>query len=136
MAMASKVLKAAGNFLLTNNSTFAEGGGVTSLLIPKVLSAKGVAAAVVGSSLFKVGKSGWQASNRLSMGQVSYADGMTRMTNSYTTGAVRAMKQASQGNYDVFSDMASQIVASPGFSRVDDYGATPQMISALYGMGR
>lgn len=65
-------------------------------------------------------------------------DGPARMTKSYTSGAIPAMMQASNGNYAAFSDMAEEVVSGHNNvlgSVLDDYGANPAMIASLYGMG-
>ena len=56
------------------------------------------------------------------------------MTKSFNTGSVSAMHKASKGNYAAFSDMAEEVVNHTGLS-IDDYGASPALISALYNMG-
>jgi hypothetical protein len=109
------------------------GGGFSSLLIRRRLNPVGgltVMGVAGGAALFNEGLKG---RNRAALGRVSYSDGMARMTSSFTSGAVPAMYRASGGNYEVFSDMAKSVVTTPG--SIDDYGASPALISALYGMG-
>lgn len=68
-------------------------------------------------------------------GRVSYADGPSKMTKPFTSGIVEAMQDASQGNYEIFSELASDVLKSPNaLARMDDLGANPKMISALYNM--
>jgi hypothetical protein len=58
------------------------------------------------------------------------------MTKSYTTGVVPAMKRASGGNYAAFSDMAEEVLLhNTAASKIENYGATPELVSALYHMG-
>ena len=46
------------------------------------------------------------------------------------------MHRVSGGNPGIFSDFAEEVVSSPGVTgKIDDYGATPELISALYNMG-
>lgn len=135
--MAKKILKGAEK-VFTSANTIADGGGLSSLLVTRKVNGLGMGLIVAGGTVFNTGKEGLKARNRSRMGQISYVDGPARMTKSYTTGAVPAMMNASGGNYAVFSDMAENVVKSNGnivSSMLDDYGANPAMISALYGMG-
>jgi hypothetical protein len=46
------------------------------------------------------------------------------------------MHRASRGNPAVFSDMAEEVLKSDNLmGKIETYGATPELISALYGMG-
>lgn len=112
-------------------------GGFSSLLVPRKFkkeAAMGIAGVAVAGSLAGEGIKG---RSRAKLGRVSYADGMSRMTNSFTTGAVNVARRTSKGNYEVFNDMIEETFNNGlSLSRtVDDYGATPEMISSLYGMG-
>lgn len=121
---------------LTQENPINDGGGLSSLLIPRQINGAGTALVVGGVGAFNLAKEGVKGRNRMKLGRVSYADGPARMTNSYTTGAVQAMKRASGGNYAVFSDMAEEAISSSHLmGKIDDYGATPELISALYNMG-
>lgn len=142
MGLGKKILHGVGkagkgiwNATTMDNLTPTTGGGLTSAIITKQMNLGGFA--LYGGLTAGIGliKEGFEASNRRRMGRVTYADGLTRMTNSYTTGAVKAMKRASQGDYQAFAGMAQNVVKSPGISRLDDFGADPAMISALYHMG-
>lgn len=138
MAIAKKVLKGAKTVgkALTKPNTIADGGGLSSLLVPRKLTGPGAALVLGGTAAFNIGNEGIKSHNAAKMGKVSYGDGMTRMTNSFTSGAVPAMKNASNGNYAVFSNMAQDVVSSPGIvGSLDTYGATPELVSALYNMG-
>jgi hypothetical protein len=85
---------------------------------------------------YNMGKEGLSQRNKAMLGKVSYADGPARMTNSFTSGVVDAMHKASDGNPAVFADMASSVVKGPGMTgAIETYGATPELISALYNMG-
>lgn len=105
----------------------------------KQLTGPATAAVLAGVGLVTAVPALVQARNVNTMGRISYGDGPARMTKSYTTGAVQAMKRASGGNYEVFSDMAKDVVKGNSISPIshvlDDYGANPAMISALYNMG-
>lgn len=109
----------------------------SSVLFPKRLNFVGGTLAIGGVTALASGNEMLKAHNARKLGRVSYADGMNKMTKSFTTGVVPAMMESSGGNYQAFADMSHEIVKGPTIvdNIVDDYGATPQMISALYGMG-
>ena len=123
-----------------DNFMFREGRGLMhSEIIPKHFTAKGAVA--VGGGLLALKGTGEliRGAGATRHGYISYGDGPAKMTNSFTSGAVQAMHEASKGNYEVFSDMARDVVkpslASGIGGRLDDYGADANMISALYNMG-
>lgn len=135
--MTKKILKEAVE-TFTSPNTIANGGGLSSLLIPRRVNAKGAAILIGGAAVLTTGKEGLKARNVNKMGKISYMDGPARMTQSYTTGAVQTMMKASNGNYKAFSDMAEEVVnghMNPIGAVLDDYGATPAMVASLYGMG-
>ncbi len=135
--MTKKILKEAVE-TFTSPNTIANGGGLSSLLIPRRVNAKGAAILIGGAAVLTTGKEGLKARNVNKMGKISYMDGPARMTQSYTTGAVQTMMKASNGNYEAFSDMAEEVVnghMNPIGAVLDDYGATPAMVASLYGMG-
>ena len=140
MAMAKKVLNTLGKVgkALTTENNIANGGGWSSILVPKKVNGKGLAVVAVGGTALSFANEGLKARNTNKMGRISYMDGPARMTKSYTSGAIPAMMQASNGNYAAFSDMAEEVVSghNNAFGSVlDDYGANPAMIASLYGMG-
>lgn len=139
MALTMKAIKTVGSainkHLLTEN-TIANGGGFSSLLVPRKVNGRGALLATAGMFAISAGDTGLQARNRSKAGYISYGDGMARMTDSYTSGVIPAMKRQSGGNYGIFADMAEEVVSTPGIrGAIDDYGVTPAMISALYNMG-
>lgn len=134
MAMQSKALKGIGKALFTPN-TIANGGGLSSILIPYNTTVLGTVAAVGAIGMASMGAEGVKGHNRIKMGKVSYGGGPARMTGSFTSGAVEAMNNAADGNYQVFSDMASHVINKGGYGKLETYGATPELVSALYGMG-
>lgn len=135
MAMVTKVVKGIGK-ALTEPNTIANGGGLSSILVPRRFTAGGAAIVLGGIGSANVANEGIKARNRAKLGRISYVGGPARMTGSYTSGAVQAMHKASGGNYAVFSDMAEEMVQGPGIGGiVENYGATPELVSALYHMG-
>jgi len=123
------------NHLMTNNLPFDQGGGFSSLLMPRVLNKRGVFGFLGVSTIASGIDTAVKMANESKMGSVSYSDGMARMTKSFVTGAKKVMNETAQGNYGIFSDMAQEVVRSPGVGRIlDDYGADANLISSLYGM--
>ena len=121
---------------LTVENNISDGGGLSSLIIPRQVNGKGIAVIAGASTLLSLGDTGIKTRNKTKMGRVSYGDGPARMTSSFTTGAVDAMKRASGNNPQVFSEMAQDVVKSRGISgKMETYGATPELISSLYNMG-
>ena len=110
--------------------------GWSSLLVKRRVNGKGIAVIAGASTLLSLGDTGIKTRNKTKMGKVSYGDGPARMTNSFTTGAVDAMKRASGNNPQVFSEMAQDVVTGSGIGgKIETYGATPELISSLYNMG-
>ena len=98
---------------------------VTRRLKPSVAGAVFVAPIVGSTAQTLLGMH-----NRRKMGKISYSPGMTQMTGTFGSGAV-------QGNYTKFAAMAERVVQGDGIiNKIDNYGVTPQFISALYNMGR
>ena len=140
MAMTKKALNTLGKIgkALTTENNIANGGGLSSVLIPRKVNGKGLAVVAVGGTALSFGNEGLKARNTNKMGRISYMDGPARMTKSYTSGVIPAMMQSSNGNYAAFSDMAEEVVSGHNNvfgSVLDDYGANPAMIASLYGMG-
>lgn len=137
MAVTNKVLQGFKNVgkALTQPNTIEKGGGLSSLLIRRRVNMAGglTIAGTVGA--VSLANEGFKGRNQAKLGRVSYGDGMARMTSSFTSGVVPAMHRASGGNYGAFADMAEEVVTSKGLGRIDDYGASPALISALYNMG-
>lgn len=121
---------------LTVENNLKNDGGWSSLLVPRQVNGKGIAVIAGASTLLSLGDTGIKTRNKTKMGRVSYGDGPARMTNSFTTGAVNAMKRASGNNPQVFSEMAQDVVTGSGIGgKIETYGATPELISSLYNMG-
>ncbi len=121
---------------LTKPNNMSNGGGLSSIFVPRKVNFGGGMAAVGvvgGASLISNGATG---NSKARMGAISYGDGMARMTDSFTTGGVEAMRRASGGDYEAFSEMAGDALQSSTLAgQIDDFGANPGMIAALYGMG-
>ncbi len=128
---AKKVFKS-----LTVENNLKNDGGWSSFIVPRQVNGKGIAVITGATALFTLGDTGIKTRNKTKMGRVSYGDGPARMTSSFTTGAVDAMKRASNNNPQVFSEMAQDVVTGSGIGgKIETYGATPELISSLYNMG-
>ena len=128
---AKKVFKS-----LTVENNLKNDGGWSSFIVPRQVNGKGIAVVTGATALFTLGDTGIKTRNKTKMGKISYGDGPARMTSSFTTGAVDAMKRASNNNPQVFSEMAQDVVTGSGISgKIETYGATPELISSLYNMG-
>lgn len=134
MKMVTKTLKGLGKAFTTPNTI--ENGGLSALLVPRKVNAAGAGLIVGGSFFFNAGKEGVKGRNKAALGPVSYSGGPARMTQSFVSGSVQAMHDVSGGNYAAFSDMAGGVMAgSTVGGKIENYGATPELISALYNMG-
>ena len=131
--MTKKVIGGLGKIgkVLTEPNTIADGGGLSAALVPRRFTGTGAAVVMGGMGAFALGNEALKGRNKGVIGSVKYIDGPARMTRSYTSGAVNAMHRVSEGNYGVFSDMAHETVGGT----LETYGATPELISALYHMG-
>lgn len=92
----------------------------------------GIAGIVGGATMINEGVKGHNTSK---LGKVTYANGPARMTSSFTTGSVEAMKKVSHGNYEIFSELANDTVKTRNIQGLETYGANPALISSLYNMG-
>ena len=125
----SLVSRAIDTFTVPNDSQ----NGLISAVVPRRLK-PGIAGAIFAAPI-----TGSTAQTLLGMhmGKISYSPGMTQMTGTFGSGAVEAMMRGSQGNYSKFAAMAERVVQGDGIiNKIDNYGVTPQFISALYNMGR
>lgn len=138
MAVSKKFLQGAKTVgkALTQENRVDDYGGLSALLIRRQVNTGGAGLIIGGVTAFNFAKEGLKGHNRTKLGRITYADGPARMTSSYTSGAVKAMKRASGGNYAIFSDMAKEVVTNDSIAgRIDNYGVTPELVSALYNMG-
>lgn len=137
MALAKKALQGLGKVskALTEPNTIAD-GGLSAAIIRRRFKPSTAIGIVGGMGAVSLANEGLQGRNKATLGRVRYNGGPARMTGSYTSGAVRAMHRASGGNYGAFSDMAEEAMQGQTVSgAIETYGATPELISALYHMG-
>lgn len=135
MALQVKPLKGVAGKLFTPNSI--KNGGLTSLVVPYTLTKTGLGVAAGGLATYGLIKEGISERNVKSLGKVSYGGGPARMTSNFTSGGIEAMARVSGGNMQAFNEMASDAMSNGIglYSKLDTYGATPELVSALYGMG-
>lgn len=137
MAMKKRMLKGIKGVgkVLTEPNRIDNGGGLSSLLIPRRFNMAGTAVVMGSLGTLSMGSTMLEARNKAVMGKVSYG-AQARMTKAYTSGAVDAIHRASGGNYAVFSDMADDIVKGESLmGSIETYGATPELVASLYHMG-
>lgn len=116
------------------NLTIAEGGGLTSKIVPYRLTGAGIAAGFGVGAAASFGKEIFAHSNRLKMGPVTYAGGPARMTRNVTSGAVEAIKEATN-DPTVQADMLRKMIKTDEFvGSLEEYGVDGEFISAFYGM--
>ena len=66
---------------LTVENNISDGGGLSSLIIPRQVNGKGIAVIAGASTLLSLGDTGIKTRNKTKMGRVSYGDGPARMTS-------------------------------------------------------
>ena len=133
-----KILNGLGSFgkTLIQPNNMDNGGGLSSIFVPVKVTKRGGAVAVGAVAAVSMIGNGASENSKNRMGEISYGDGMARMTDAFNNGSVEAMKRASGGDYEAFSEMAGEALKSPSLvGQIDDFGANPGMIAALYGMG-
>jgi hypothetical protein len=139
MKLAKKTLSKAGKAFMAltqENSIKNNNGGLSSILVPRQANLAGVGVIAGGTILLGTGKAGFKSGNKAQLGDVSYTKGPARMTNSFISGGVKAMHDVSRGDPAVFSDLADDVLQPKSLgAKIDDYGANPELISALYNMG-
>lgn len=118
------------------NRTIAEGGGLTSKIIPYQLTKTGVAVGFGAGAAAALGTEMLRQHNRMKMGPVSYEGGPARMTHNVTSGAVEAIREVTN-DPAVQADMLKKMVRTDDgiLNNIDEFGADTEFVSAFYGMG-
>ena len=116
-------------------NTIADGGGLSSLLIPVKASPLGVGVITAGI---------WGASavgdivagqNKKKLGRVSYQGRPARMTSGVPTQITNGIARASKGNPELAAGMIEEVMTNTSIiGKIENYGVTPQFVSAFYGM--
>ena len=124
-------IKSVASFFTQNSRGLMEGD-----LLPKIISGEG--AALVGGGMLAVGavNSGIKARNNAKLGKVVYNGGPDRMTQSYTTGAVNAIRRIAD-TPEEFSELTQSAMSGGEFSfgqKLEDYGVNDKFVAAFYGM--
>lgn len=118
------------------NVPFEEGGGLTSKLIPYRFTKAGIGLGFAVSGAASIGKEMLVQHNKIKMGPVSYGGGPTRMTNSFTSGAIEAIKETTK-DPQIQQDMIRKVLHdtdSGMINNLEEYGVDEQFLSAFYGM--
>lgn len=116
------------------NLTLAQGGGFTSKIIPYRLTGAGIAAGFVVGAAASLGTEMLRQHNKMKAGPVSYDGGPARMTHNVTSGAVEAIKEATN-DPAVQADMLRKMTRSDELvGNIEEYGVDSEFVSAFYGM--
>ncbi len=117
------------------NVPFAEGGGLTSKIIPYRLNKRGIAAGFGIGAAASLGTEMLIQHNRAKMGPVSYTGGPDRMTHNVTSGAVEAIQKATN-DPAVQADMIRKMLRTDDgiINNIEEFGVDGEFVSAFYGM--
>lgn len=120
--------------ILKNNRTFSEGGGLTSILLPKQFTKLGLGLFAVGSGAVSFGKEALASHNKLAMGDIIYTGGPARMTNNFSSGAIEAIKDVTS-DPALQADMLKKVTKTTEFlGGIEEYGVDGEFISSFFGM--
>ena len=122
--------------LFKKNLTFAEGGGLTSKLVPYQLTKTGIGVGMGIGSAAALGSEMLANRNRMRMGPITYTGGPARMTNNFSSGAIEAI-QESTNDPAVRADMLKRILHTDDgiINNIEEFGVDSSFLSAFYGMG-
>lgn len=122
--------------LFKKNLTFAEGGGLTSTIVPFQVTKAGIGVGIGLTGAAALGTEMFANHNRRKMGPVTYTGGPARMTGNFDSGAVEAIQEATN-DPAVRADMLKRILRTDDgiINNMEEYGVDAQFVSAFYGMG-
>ncbi len=119
------------------NITFAEGGGITSKIIPYRLTKVGIGAGFGIGAAASLGSEMLKNHNRLKMGPVKYTGGPDRMTHNVTSGAVEAISKANISPQEKQAELTRMMRSKDTvIGNLEEYGVNEQFMSAFYGMNQ
>ena len=122
--------------LFKKNLTFAEGGGLTSKLVPYQLTKTGIGVGMGIGSAAALGSEMLANRNIMKMGPITYTGGPARMTNNFSSGAIEAIQEATN-DPAVRADMLKRILHTDDgiINNIEEFGVDSSFLSAFYGMG-
>ena len=122
--------------LFKKNLTFAEGGGLTSKLVPYQLTKTGIGVGMGLTGAASLGSEMLANRNRMRMGPITYTGGPARMTNNFSSGAIEAIQEATN-DPAVRADMLKRILHTDDgiINNIEEFGVDSSFLSAFYGMG-
>ena len=122
--------------LFKKNLTFAEGGGLTSKLVPYQLTKTGIGVGMGLTGAAALGSEMLANRNRMRMGPITYTGGPARMTNNFSSGAIEAIQEATN-DPAVRADMLKRILHTDDgiINNIEEFGVDSSFLSAFYGMG-
>ena len=118
------------------NRTVAEGGGLTSKVVPYQLTNAGIIAGFGVGAAASLGTEMLRQRNRVKMGPVSYEGGPARMTHNVTSGAVEAIRDVTH-DPAIQADMLKKMLRTSDdgiINNIDEFGVDAEFVSAFYGM--
>lgn len=123
--------------LFKPNRTFAEGGGLTSKIVPYQLTNVGIGAGFGIGAAASLGSEMVANHNRMRMGVISYEGGPARMTHNVTSGAIETINKITK-DPEVQADMLKKITRTDNniIGNMEELGVDSEFVSAFYGMGR
>ena len=122
--------------LFKKNLTFAEGGGLTSKLVPYQLTKTGIGVGMGLTGAASLGSEMLANRNRMKMGPITYTGGPARMTNNFSSGAIEAIQEATN-DPAVRADMLKRILHTDDgiINNIEAFGVDSSFLYAFYGMG-
>lgn len=126
-------MKSINNAFIQNNQTFAEGGGLTSYILPYRMGPASIGLTFSSMYAVKLGQDLWAEHNKLKAGPIRYTGGPARMTSNFDSGIVEAIRDVSD-DPAVQQDMLKRTMKSSGIGHLDTYGVDGDFVAAFYGM--
>lgn len=121
--------------MFTDNLSFAQGGGLTSRIIPKVFDKPGIALGFGLTQGAVVGRNLLAQHNKLKAGPMTYTGGPAKMTSNFDSGAVEAIMK-STNDPETRADIVRHMLRSQEtiLENVREYGIDEEFMNSFYGM--
>ena len=113
-----------------------DGGGLSSLLVPVKASPLGVS--VIGAGILGVSAVNNLVAtrNKHTLGRITYMGRPARMTSSVPNSPIASgITRVSGGNPELAAGIIEDVMTNDSITgKIQNYGVTPQFVSAFYGM--
>ena len=121
--------------IFENNQTFQEGGGLTSVLLPKRLTKFGVGLGIGVGTAASMGTEMFKMHNQMKVGKVTYQGGPQRMTDNFNSGAIEAIANVTD-DPKIQQEMISKVLKNSDslYGNIEEFGVDGAFLSAFYGM--